>query len=412
MTPRAGIPLLIFFVAAVSISGAKAVDERDGHRSESLFAQLSAHGTWESHPDFGEIWQPHVRQQNPGWRPYADDGHWLATAQGWYWHSDVPWGAVVFHYGRWGRDPIRGWYWVPDTMWGPSWVTFRMDADHLGWAPLPPRAIAMPDRGIVWGGRPVGTGFTFALKPASFTFVPLRKAFAGNSDSVRLSERDAERIFAGTTVINAIDIDKSLHVINRGVPIGYVRARAEQPTPFANIEISKSGGNSIVTRTVQGDEVVTVFRSPASTFTRYRPHIADTKPASRAASLSRNRVETLTAADRPPTPVRSAAEPVRPRPRIGYFVPRRSDPAAAGQPWATSRRPGNLSTPPPLAFTPAMPLTPPQPISSTPQLLGAPQPILSTPQILGPPRPVTFPPARSIVRTNRALPHLFPIAYP
>jgi hypothetical protein len=35
-------------------------------------------------------WQPAVMLTTPGWRPYWERGHWVCTANGWYWSSDNP----------------------------------------------------------------------------------------------------------------------------------------------------------------------------------------------------------------------------------------------------------------------------------------------------------------------------------
>ena len=123
-------------------------------------------------PGYGWCWQPAVGIGNPAWRPYCDSGHWVYTDQGWFWESGYPWGDVVFHYGRWARQPGYGWMWVPGYAWAPSWVAWR-HADReacIGWAPLPPAAQFVAGIGLTWRGRLV-VDADFGLGSADFCFV-------------------------------------------------------------------------------------------------------------------------------------------------------------------------------------------------------------------------------------------------
>jgi hypothetical protein len=73
-----------------------------------------------------------------GFAPYATNGYWIYTDNGWTWVSNYPWGWAPFHYGRWYTDPTYGPVWVPDNVWGPGWVTWRRSNNYYGWAPLRP----------------------------------------------------------------------------------------------------------------------------------------------------------------------------------------------------------------------------------------------------------------------------------
>lgn len=136
-------------------------------------SQLSPYGSWTDIPGYGTCWIPAVQSTVPDWRPYMNNGHWEYTEQGWYWHSDYPWGEVAFHYGRWMRDPRFGWAWVPGYHWGPAWVCWRNseDAGYCGWAPLPPGARFEAGVGLVWNGH-VAVDADFGLAPDAFVFVP------------------------------------------------------------------------------------------------------------------------------------------------------------------------------------------------------------------------------------------------
>ncbi len=100
-----------------------------------FYDQLSPYGMWVNNPDYGYVWIPNV---DASFSPYATNGHWIYTNDGWTWISDYPWGWATFHYGRWDYDNVYGWLWVPDTEWGPAWVSWRSSPGYYGWAPLGP----------------------------------------------------------------------------------------------------------------------------------------------------------------------------------------------------------------------------------------------------------------------------------
>jgi hypothetical protein len=103
--------------------------------------ELSPYGRWEQTPEFGPVWVP--SGVGPNWQPYTD-GRWVETAWGWSFVSSVPWGAVVFHYGRWGFRPERGWFWVPGVVWAPAWVSWRYAPGYVCWSPFGPPGFAYP----------------------------------------------------------------------------------------------------------------------------------------------------------------------------------------------------------------------------------------------------------------------------
>lgn len=103
-----------------------------------FYEELSDHGRWISHRDYGYVWTPNGVDDD--WRPYTR-GTWARTDDyGWYWASDEPFGWATYHYGRWFHDERYGWLWVPGTTWGPAWVAWRYSDSYVGWAPLPPDA--------------------------------------------------------------------------------------------------------------------------------------------------------------------------------------------------------------------------------------------------------------------------------
>jgi hypothetical protein len=125
------------------------------------YQQLDGHGTWESDPQYGEVWFPNVTVAN--WAPYRF-GHWAYIAPwGWTWIDDQPWGFAPFHYGRWAMVGPR-WCWVPGPMsvrpvYAPALVAFVGGAvggvhfsisiggaaqPAVGWFPLAPGEIWHP----------------------------------------------------------------------------------------------------------------------------------------------------------------------------------------------------------------------------------------------------------------------------
>lgn len=131
--------------------------------------QLQPFGHWLDVPPYGPAWQPNEAVL-PGWRPYFNDGNWQYTDAGWFWHSAVPYGDIVFHYGRWMRDFRYGWVWVPGYDWAPAWVSWRHADGFAGWAPLPPAARFEVGVGLFFRGG-LAVDVDFGLAPDDYMFV-------------------------------------------------------------------------------------------------------------------------------------------------------------------------------------------------------------------------------------------------
>jgi len=141
---------------------------------------LDQNGQWVNTPDYGEVWQPNVEEQNPDWAPYRE-GSWCYTPYyGWTWVSAEPWGWAPYHYGRWFLWGNR-WSWWPGViaagirpLWGPAWVSFMglgtglnwfanlalgglAGFGSIGWLPIGPLDIFHP-----WWGRWGAGGFAMA----------------------------------------------------------------------------------------------------------------------------------------------------------------------------------------------------------------------------------------------------------
>ncbi|MGA2865029.1 MAG: DUF6600 domain-containing protein [Verrucomicrobiota bacterium] len=172
---------------------------------DSFQSQLAPYGTWMQVPGYGLCWRPAVAAADPYWRPYCDQGHWLYTADGWFWQSDYPWGDIVFHYGRWYRDSL-GWIWVPAYDWAPAWVCWRRAEGYCGWAPLPPSARFKVGVGLWFGGR-LAVDVDFGLGLEMFTFVPYDH-FWDHDLRLRLLPRErAQLIFRRSIIMNGYRVD-------------------------------------------------------------------------------------------------------------------------------------------------------------------------------------------------------------
>lgn len=102
---------------------------------QTFYDQLQPYGNWIDYPGYGYVWQPNAGMD---FRPYATNGHWVSTIDGWAWASDYNWGWAPFHYGRWLYEPAIGWAWVPGYEWAPAWVTWGQYDEYYAWAPLAP----------------------------------------------------------------------------------------------------------------------------------------------------------------------------------------------------------------------------------------------------------------------------------
>lgn len=115
---------------------------------------LSAYGSWTEDPRLGLVWSPAREGVGESFVPYATHGRWThrafetgngsAPVDEYVWVSDLPWGWVTFHYGRWTFAGDRGWAWVPGRRYAGAWVDWRApergeDASAVvGWGPTPP----------------------------------------------------------------------------------------------------------------------------------------------------------------------------------------------------------------------------------------------------------------------------------
>lgn len=217
------IPVILLI--AVNCSGYTAVEEHPYASTGSGFSQvnypvedtsyvynfLAPYGDWVEMASYGYVWVP--RHMGYRWRPYTE-GRWIWSDYGWTWISDLAWGDIPFHYGRWGWDDGFGWFWVPGDVWGPAWVCWRSSDFYFGWAPLPP-----------------GIGLTLGLDFDSI-FLNVPNFYWVFCDADHFMDRDVRRfvvpyernrsLLTRTTFHNNIRL-RNNRAINEGVNVNDVR---------------------------------------------------------------------------------------------------------------------------------------------------------------------------------------------
>jgi hypothetical protein len=194
-----------------------------------FYDELTPYGTWVENPDYGYVWLPDVA---PGFTPYATNGYWVNTEDGWTWVSNYSWGWAPFHYGRWYSDPYYGPMWVPDNEWGPGWVTWRSSGGYYGWAPIAP--------GI---SISIAYSNSYNVPYSQWTFVRDRDFGRTNINNYYISSSNNITIINNSTVINNTRVDRSRNVTyNAGPERAEVEKRVgKRFAPVAIRESSKPG---------------------------------------------------------------------------------------------------------------------------------------------------------------------------
>ncbi len=233
-----------------------------------FYQELSPYGRWLLAEDNQWYWQPTVAQTSLAWRPYSDNGHWIASDSGWYWSSDYPWGWAAFHYGRWELHPHHGWIWQPDRMWGPGWVTWRSGGDYCGWAPLPPGAVFDVSAGrLLFHGRAVSADFDFGLGWMNFNFCYVREL----GEPLRwrpANEVEIRSVFDRTKVIVSYRSGRSMingemrdHFINVGIETGRVAELRGRPVELVRVQdLHEHGGPGVHERLNPGAHTLEIYR--------------------------------------------------------------------------------------------------------------------------------------------------------
>ena len=227
--------------------------------SVDFFYNNLSGGSWIEVADYGYCWQPDVVVSNTSWRPYSD-GYWAYTDVGWTWVSYEDFGWATYHYGRWTRLADHGWMWVPgrdeDLEWGPAWVSWRTGGDHIGWAPLPPRA------GVRFAGGTISgrVDIDFDIGPSYYNFVPVR--YIGEPvlrDRIVNVNQNVTYINQTVNVTNITTKNKVVY--NYGPDVNVINRQASRPIQRLKLErqenadVSAAAKSGALTK-VQGDKLM------------------------------------------------------------------------------------------------------------------------------------------------------------
>jgi hypothetical protein len=136
---------------------------------------LAPYGRFDDDPRFGTVWRPRAPAD---FVPYATHGRWTwgmrpgdpSALREYVWVSELPWGWVTFHFGRWVHTGEDGWAWVPGRRYAGAWVVWRTSGEHVGWGPAPAEWL--------WrDGRPLAT---HAQTHTAFVYCRKDRLFAPN----------------------------------------------------------------------------------------------------------------------------------------------------------------------------------------------------------------------------------------
>lgn len=242
-----------------------------------FYEAMSPHGQWVNHSEYGYVFQPTVVVQRPDWRPYVDNGRWVWTDQGWYWHSDLDWGWAPFHYGRWAHDDRYTWVWVPDNQWGPAWVNWRQSDDYYGWAPLPPRSRFEAGIGFSFHDRHVGLDFNFNLGERDYAFVPADRFLDRDYRRVIVPRDRVRNVYNNTTIVNNTYVYNDNRIINNGIPRERVERRTNRRLETVRVREERvEAGRPIPHERESGNELAV-----------YRPQVKEAAPVTPQAAIQR-----------------------------------------------------------------------------------------------------------------------------
>jgi hypothetical protein len=298
-----------------------------------FYDSLAPYGSWVNLAGYGWCWQPTVAVVNVGWRPYCDNGRWVYSNYGWYWHSSYSWGWAPFHYGRWHQHASRGWLWQPDTVWGASWVSWRYSSQYCGWAPLPPAAHYRPGFGFSYynGNVSVGINFDFGLSYHHYNYVPVNR-FCDPHPRHHVARRgDVQAIHNHTTVINNyVAGDNNTVVINRGIDRDRIARGGRAPIPEVTVRDAavRAGAPGNGTTRIERDGARDIVYRPVLG----RPSVAGIERDNRRGSDPRGATPTATVAGGNPIPPGrtppTRVTPATPAPNTASVTP----PAPSAQP--------------------------------------------------------------------------------
>jgi hypothetical protein len=209
----------LIIISAIVIWGLIGAKESFAHFGVSgyFYNNLSPYGTWIEINNGVVVWRPTVIRLD--WSPYQE-GRWIWTNDGWYWHSYEPFGYITYHYGRWYFDDYYGWLWYPDYDWAPAWVEWRYDNDYIGWAPLSPYASISVSVGIFFT-------YTYYAPYYHWHFVRFKHFCNPYVYNYYVPSKQRYRIYSHTKYRTNYGY-RNGRVQNRGVDVNYIKVRSGQ----------------------------------------------------------------------------------------------------------------------------------------------------------------------------------------
>ena len=164
-------------------------DDADPSAVRLFLDVLAPYGAWIEDARLGLVWTPAREGVGESFVPYATHGRWTHRAfdagtgtpvDEYVWVSDMPWGWVTFHYGRWTFAGDRGWAWVPGRRYAGAWVDWRAPeraddpAGVVGWGPTPPSLLwrISPGPSASRARHPQKDSLPFDVRDARIVAVP------------------------------------------------------------------------------------------------------------------------------------------------------------------------------------------------------------------------------------------------
>jgi hypothetical protein len=207
-------------------------DDADPSAVRLFFDVLAPYGSWASDPRLGLVWTPARESVSASFVPYATHGRWTYRAfagpgtepvDEYTWVSDLPWGWVTFHYGRWTYAGEHGWAWVPGRRYAGAWVDWRIPEQGsdpkqavVGWGPTPPAQLwrLMPG---ARASRPYFVAVPYAAFATPNVYVQTHDLFASDLGA-RLLYGPAALAVAHGTRSAAAPRPELLGLASNGVP--------------------------------------------------------------------------------------------------------------------------------------------------------------------------------------------------
>ncbi|MBX3233651.1 MAG: hypothetical protein KIT84_21130 [Labilithrix sp.] len=194
-------------------------DDADPESIRLFYDVLAAYGSWTDDARLGLVWTPSKEAVGASFVPYASHGRWThrdaAGTPDWVWVSELPWGWITFHYGRWAYTGDKGWAWISGRQYAGAWVDWRTpsatDTSIVGWGPTPPSQ--------VWRVSPDGVhAMSYSAFATPYVYAKTKDLFAPDVGK-RLMPAGAALAVAYTTEPGRAPTPDKLGIAKEAVPL-------------------------------------------------------------------------------------------------------------------------------------------------------------------------------------------------